>query len=326
MFLRIPLLALLLSFHCLAQTDGVVVFDLEFDDAVSYRHDNGDPLAQAKVTGTTLSPAPKNFFWANSIQDLRFVNGSPARGIAVFQTYRINLSPTPAPGGTIADLVRGTAIQLTIEIQQPDGTQVGSLMMIGMGGGPPPPGSPGGLAFNLAIVGGTGAYLGATGHAVSRIPTTLGERAIPTRSTTEDPSQRRNLPSGTGALRAYVRPARLPVIETARHADSLPVTATNPARPGEMITLEVRNLGPTMTPVEYGAVFPDGNLAVVSSPVDVLCGATAVTATTKVGWPGTTNKYRVDFQVPTGIGPGETNIQVIAAFVPSAVFALPVGR
>ena len=326
MNLRILSLGLFLTGAVLGQSLPVVILDVETDNCVTYRHDNADPLAQAKQPGPTTSPAPTNFFWTNSIQDVRFVNGRPARGVAVFQTYRINLNPTPPAGSAIADIVRGTAIHLTMEIQQEDGTPVGSLMMIGVGGGPPPPGSPGGLAFNLAIVGGTGAFVGARGHMVSKFNTVIPERPIPTRSATEDPATRRTLPSGTGASRLYLIPALVPIIQAALHADFTPVTPENPAKPGETVILRATGLGPTQPPTEYGAPFPEDPVASVNSPVEVRMAGGDLLPVNKLGWPATTDSYRVDFRVPDDAAPGNTPIRVVAAFVPGAEFMLPVAK
>ena len=323
---RIFFLGFLLTSTGFAQSLPVVVLDIEADYAVSYRHDNPDPLAQAKQLGTTTSPAPTNFFWTNSIQDVRFVNGRPARGIVVFQTYRVNLSPAPTSGSVIADMVRGTAIQQTVEIQQEDGTPIGSLMIMGLGGGQPPAGSPGGLAFNTAIVGGTGAFVGARGHVASRLNTLIPERPIPTRSATEDPSQRRTLPSGTSAFRAYLIPAVVPAIQSALHLDFRPVTPANPAKPGEILILRTTGLGPTQPATEYGTSFPENPVAPVNSPVEVRIAGKDVSSMNKLGWPGTIDSYRVDFRVPDDTPVGNVPIRVVAAFIPSTEFVLPVAR
>ena len=68
----------------------------------------------------------------------------------------------PAPGAGIiqADVARFAAYDLYVEILQPDGTPVGTLMATGMFGGVTPPGAPvsgTGTGANFAIVGGTGA-------------------------------------------------------------------------------------------------------------------------------------------------------------------------
>ena len=96
-----------------------------------------------------------------SIGDVVSVNGQAAKGAYVSRAVAICLSPTPIAGQPLADTTRSSIRYETIEILQSDGTPIGTLMTEGLNsGGPSPPGPPAG-SFNFAIVGGTGAFLGA---------------------------------------------------------------------------------------------------------------------------------------------------------------------
>jgi uncharacterized protein (TIGR03437 family) len=161
---------------------------------------------------------------------------------------------------------------------------------------------------------------------VSRFNSLIPVRPIPTRSATEDPSQRRTLPSGTGAPRLFLIPAVLPAIQSALHSDFTPVNSINPVKPGEVLILRTTGLGPTAPPTDYGAVFPSEPLAIVNSPVEVQIAGRDVAPVNKVGWPGTADAYRVDFRVPDDIAEGAVPIRVVAAFIPGAEFILPVKR
>src|SRR5579862_8498611 len=95
----------------------------------------------------------------------------------------------------------------TYEILQSDGTAVGTIMTQGLNvGGPSPPGPAAG-SFNFAIVGGTGAFLGARGQ-TGNAAQGLGSAQIPIRaaSITEDPANRRVNGGGHVVFTAFLIP------------------------------------------------------------------------------------------------------------------------
>jgi uncharacterized protein (TIGR03437 family) len=53
-------------------------------------------------------------------------------------------------------------------------------------------------------------------------------------------------------------------------SDFSTVTASNPARAGEALSMFAKGLGPVRPSVDTGKPFPDSPLAVVNSPVDVM--------------------------------------------------------
>src|SRR5207253_7724762 len=50
------------------------------------------------------------------------VNGQPAKGVALYRARTVNLTPTPAPGNAISDVMRNGAIDQMFEILSGDGT------------------------------------------------------------------------------------------------------------------------------------------------------------------------------------------------------------
>src|SRR5437764_1353640 len=105
---------------------------------------------------------------------------SPVKGTYANQGMAVCMSPTPTPGSfVIADATWLSKRHETFEILQSDGTPVGTIMTSGLAsGGPTPPGPRVGN-HNYAIVGGTGAFLGARGqkgNASSRLNSTIPER------------------------------------------------------------------------------------------------------------------------------------------------------
>src|SRR5215472_18675412 len=116
-----------------------------------------------------------------ALGDIVAVNGHPAKGTWVDRGMGLCLTPTPGPSQTIADTTRDSIRYQTYEILQNDGAPVGTIMTNGLNlGGPPPPGPPAGTQ-NFAIVGGTGAFLGARG-VTSNAMQGLGNAAVPIRS------------------------------------------------------------------------------------------------------------------------------------------------
>jgi hypothetical protein len=132
-----------------------------------------------------------------------------------------------------------------LEIQQADGTAIGTLILDGLTGGPAPVGTPkAGVTGNFAVIGGTGAFLGARGQTATIMNT---HRAT---STLENPINRRTFPSGLWKVVVQLIPMTTPevVLTTAgpaivHSADNSPVTAAKPARTGEVLTLYALGLG-----------------------------------------------------------------------------------
>ena len=185
-----------------------------------------------------------------------------------------------------------------------------------------------GTGANFAITGGTGAFLGVRGQMVSVPPRTMGT-ARRLASVTEEPSSRRQKigPSYQRWILQVIPVVRPEIVMTGAgpavsHADFSPVTQARPARAGEVLIATAKGLGPTRNNIP-GQAFSTDPPAIVNSPVEVLINGTAVTAINQIGWPGTTDTFRVDFRVPDGVT-GEARLQLRAAWIESAAVTIPV--
>ena len=132
----------------MAQTPTVIQIDVE--NYAYYYADNPD---YSKLAGTAQASPPvstKTFSSFIGLADIVRVNGIPAKGTWSIRATTTNYTPTPQPGQAIADTTRNFFVDWVWEIQQVDGTPVGTIMATGMGFGPPPPGSPSGHRWGPA--------------------------------------------------------------------------------------------------------------------------------------------------------------------------------
>jgi uncharacterized protein (TIGR03437 family) len=147
-------------------------------------------------------------------------------------------------------------------------------------------------------------------------------------SIAEDPRNRRV--NGQGQTRRHVLqvfPMFVPeILGVMRAADGSPVTAVKPLGAGEQVMLLVSNLGPVRGgAMEPGQPFPAGpQYAQVNSPVSVLINGREVEAFNTIGWPGSSDQYRVDFVMPQGVAAGTATIQIQVAFLNGGTASIPV--
>jgi uncharacterized protein (TIGR03437 family) len=206
----------------------------------------------------------------------------------------------------------------SLDFLKPNGELIGSIFAMGF----PPPGQPG---PGGAIVGGTGAYAGARG-----IMYTTAGITIRTTSQVEDPSMRRINGGGRATYVFQLFPMFRPEVLVGAagpviiHADYSAVTSDKPARPGEILILYAKGLGPTTPSVNPGDPYPSEPLAIVTSPVEVLVNGKSSPAINQIGVPGSTDTYRVDFRVPDGTVAGAASVQISAAWVTGAAAPIPV--
>ena len=307
-----------------AQVAPATILVIDVENQVSYVEDTTDLTKFATLPDVTPAATAKNFFSSVLIGDIVAVNGQLAKGSIVFHLRKVGLSVTPNPGDSIADIGRGTIEVAVIEIQTADGTPVGSLMSIGLGGaGAPPPGSP--LAQtqgNNAIANGTGAFLGAHGlKGQAALP-----NAIPVRqaSIVEDPANRRKNGGGRSRFLLTIAPASTPQIVALTHSSDFSlVSASKPAAPGEVLSLFATGLGPTRG-VDPGKAFPSDPPANVNSPVEVKVNGNSAEVLAAVGFPGTVDGYQVNFRVPLDTVKGTATIQVSAAWIAGPAVSIPV--
>src|SRR5262249_764722 len=107
------------------------------------------------------------------------------------------------------------------------------------------------------------------------------------------------------------------------HEDFAPVSAARPARAGELLIATVTGLG-AIRGQDLGRLFPMNPVAEVVSSLDVLVNGKEVEVINKVGWPGTMDRYRVDFRFPSGLTAGASTVQLVAAWISGRAVDVPV--
>ena len=296
------------------------VLTINLENQVDYQADIADPAQFATDPPITHPMTPRNFFVVTSIADIRMVNQVDAKGTYVGRTRVVLLSPQPGPGGAIADLTRTAMREHIFEILRADGTEVGTIVSVGFSGGPAPPGTgtmPPNQRGNWAIVGGTGAYLGARGQVAGLGQTGRGA------SMSEDPGPRR----GTGNATEFVlhvipmeRPATLLTLEGPAifHTDFHRVSAVKPAITGEILSLLATGLGATSPDVDLTQPFPLTPPSIVNAPVTVTVAGISGDIISAVGVPGSLNGYRVEFRMPANTGTGLKKAVLTAAWIDAA--------
>jgi hypothetical protein len=330
--LTITLAALGLSFRIAAaeSTPPATILEIDVENLVFYYLDVADPSKLA----TSASAVPRlagvqTFKQQVALADIVAVNGKPAKGVWVGRNMPLLFAVQSVPGQAIADLGGFGPGEWHMAFLQPDGTPIGSLMFLGIGGMAAPPGAPIGAAVhNLTIAGGTGAFLGARGQLANK-------SAGPSRaaSAAEDPANRRI--NGGGSRRDIVHlipmtwpeVLSLPTGPAIYHDDLSPVTAERPARAGETLIMSVAGLGPVRPRIDPGQPFPpyqEGNLHEVNSPVEVTVNGGEAQVINKIGWPTMNNVYRVDFRVPEGAVAGMASIAVTVAWIKGPEVKIPI--
>jgi hypothetical protein len=306
------------------QTSPSVLLEIETRAAVFYIHDVYDESRWGTDASNRQRPVAPSFTPFTSVSDITSVNGRPAKGTLVWRARQLALAPTgPA---AVADVIRGAIADLIFEILQEDGTPVGTIMASGFAGGTPPPGTPvtapignwSPTGNNLAVVGGTGVFLGARGQA------SAGQNIVNGRPTSvaENPANRRIHGGGSHRYLLHVFPMFRPeVVMTPLgpaifHQDFTRVSSSSPARPGEIVIVQARGLGPTRPGVNPGQPFPVESLQEVSSPVDAAVSALPAEVINKLGWPGEIDMYRIDVRIPEGLSPGTGALRFSVGFIP----------
>lgn len=310
-----------------AQTPQATILTIEMENVVQY----DEKFANLPQNGTSTSmevsnATPTTFFPSAYISDIVTVNGRKAKGTTVGRQFWVGLNINPSGSQAITDVNRFQTMDIVLEIQQADGTSVGTLVLTGLTGGAPPLGAPkSGVNGNFAVIGGTGAFLGARGQAA----TIMNNRRAT--STFENPINRRTFPAGLWKLAVQLIPLRTPeTVLTAtgpaivHSSDYSLVTAAKPARAGELLTLFASGLGPTRPGVDPGQVFTANPAQVASSPIDVLVNGKAGDVVYAGGYPNTVDNYQINFRLPADTAPGMAAIQLSAAWVVGAEVRIPV--
>jgi hypothetical protein len=308
---------LLISHLALAQSPKVVRLEIVVNNMVSYKVDVADPLTMALLPAPVAAADPLHTFEEFiGIGNIVSINGKPASGIWTNRGIQTNFTPSPAPGQAIANGTSANHSECAWDIYTVGGKYVGRLTDRGL--------------VDHAVSGGGGAYLGVRGehqNGPSGINPPL-RRA----SAREDPSMRRTLSGGTWQAYVYLIPTYVPEVEVTGagpsifHSDLSPVTASKPAARGEVLILRAKGLGPVIPGPTPPGLKPFGAnpYEEVNSPVAVLVNGTEQESLTKIGWPGETDVYRVDFRVPDSVVPGLATLQIEVAWIRGTEVKFPV--
>ena len=323
----------------LAQVAPLTILQIDTTNQVQYLEDISDVSKFATDPSVTTACFPSTdprvecagrhmtFHAFIVLADVVAVNGQAVKGTTVIHGRRIQAFPAPNPGQAVADAARDTIQVMSVEILTADSRPIGTIMLSGVGIGTAPPGAPPSvIQGNFAIVGGTGAFLGARGQAGG------GVQVIPVRlaSIAEDPANRRTNGGGRARLVATLIPLTRPEVAITNtgpaifHTDFSPVTAAKPAKAGEVLIVQAIGLGPTVPVVDPGQPFPSDAVLQVNSPVAVTVNGKDAELVNSIAWPGLPNTYRVDFRVPDGAAPGAASIQLTAAWIAGPSVNIPV--
>ncbi len=309
------------------------ILTVDVENVVEYQGDISDPSKFATNPNVTPSAGARPFSVVVAFGDIVAVNGQPAKGVYVGRPVGIILTPNPKPGQSIADTTHASLRSHTFEILKIDGTSIGTIMSSGLDGGQPPAGAPSNPVAtrgDYAILGGTGAFLGARGELVQRLQSL---EAIPPRaaSMAEDPANRRINGGGTIRFFLHVIPLSTPQIATTaggpavtHSSDFTLVTPSKPAVAGEILSLFATGLGPTNPSVDPGQPFPSSPAAAVNSPVNVTVNGKSAEVLGSVGYSGAVDGYQVNFRMPLDAVKGVAAIQVTTAWVVSTAVNITV--
>ena len=303
---------------------------IDLENFVEYQTDTSDISlygTNAAVTPTSISTSSHDFLPATGLADIVAVNGQPAKGLYAMRSRAIRTAPNPNAGGAIADVSRTAIREEVFEILSASGNPVGTIIGLGLSGGVPPPGAPAAqTGVNIAVIGGTGAFVGVRG-----ISGAGGGAAARGASITEDPRNRRIHGGGKSQRILTVFPMSAPEIvvtpsgpAVTHSSDFSLVTGSKPAAVGEILSVFVTGLGPVRPGVDPGQPFPSSPLAAVNSPVDVTVNGKPGEVLAAVGLPGTVNGYQVNFRLPPDTAKGTTTIQVSAAWIATTPITIEV--
>jgi uncharacterized protein (TIGR03437 family) len=309
-------ITILLSIAATAQ-ESPAILQLDVEMQVRYVDDglNSSQVAKSPQPVPPSANRAMNFGKAVVIGDIVRVNGRSASGAWITLENNVRRNPNPTPAVAISDATGPSFSLQSLEFLNSDGNLIGSIFGIGAVGS----------VTGWAIVGGTGAFVGAKGTIAA-----TANLAIRTTSQAEDPSLRRIHGGGRGVYVIQLFPMFRPEVLMGAdgpivfHSDFSLVTPASPARGGETLTVYVKGLGPTNPSVKAGEAFASSPLSVATSPVEVLVNGKPSAAINQVGVPGTTDTYRVDFRVPDDIPSGTASVQISAAWITGSAVAIPV--
>jgi len=280
----------------------------------------------------TLS-APKMSTNVTAMGDIRKVAGKDATGLYVNVAFPIFTTPSPSPvnGFSISDTTRIAAVGQCFDIYTGGGNAIGSIFAWGFAFGAAVPGAP--LAAgggSIALIGGTGAYLGIRGQMYTTKDTSpVGDNpSVRFASAGENPALRRVNKGGVTKFVLQIFPTFSPDAVTLEDGspsvfhiyDESQVTRSNPAAAGEIVSVLVKNMGPTNPPLDFGTPFSRSPVNTVNSPVDVQVNGAPADVTFAAGHPGSANVYDLEFRIPKGTASGRAMVQIFVGYIGGVQF------
>src|SRR5215471_15965152 len=107
-------------------------------------------------------------------------------------------------------------------------------------------------------------------------------------------------------------------------SDGTLVSASRPAKAGEVLTLYASGLGPTKPSVDPGQPFTPDPRQLVNSPVQVLANGNPADLLYAGGYPGAVDGYQVNFRVSDGTRSGQATLQLTSAWIAGLAVNIPV--
>lgn len=132
--MKIKSLVLLSS---LVAAQEATTLDIDIANTTSYVYDNPDCGRFASDSNAVLATPTRTFGVFLNFGGIVAVNGQPARGTWVARVSVFRMSTTPVAGSSIGDSNRFGVAEFQVELQQADGTPIGSLFMQGQNFGSP---------------------------------------------------------------------------------------------------------------------------------------------------------------------------------------------
>jgi len=317
-----------------ASAPTVSVLKIEIENYVPYHYEVFDASKFATSTDLTAAQPATPFGQLIIIGDIVAVNGRPVKGVWALRATDLFLTPTvgvqppnqpPQGRQAIADVQRGHIQDMIWDILDLDSNPIGTITASGFSRGPRPPGAPADVTLDaLTITGGTGAFFGIRGQAG------LVDLGSPRQATVvEAPANRRVL---GGAKRSYllqIIPMTTPDVAMSvagpaiEHAgDSTPISATKPAKAGEIVAIYACGLGPTRV-VAFGTPYPTSGTPVVA-PIDVLVNGVPAEVLYAGGYPGSTDGYQINVRLPSGVASGSAELKIRSAWIEGSSVSIPI--
>ena len=167
----LPVYTYALCSAAFAQKLPPVTIDIGLANGVLYLPDTTDYTKFGTLPGP-VAPGPAanglslpNFTTYLEISDVASVNGQPMKGTFVNQGRFLRLSPAPRPGQAVSDSGWYTIAAFGVDLITPDGIHTGTIYSSGFAIAAPPPGAPSGYySVAIAVQGGTGAFVSASGQ------------------------------------------------------------------------------------------------------------------------------------------------------------------